>query len=201
VTASRNAERRKLLLAAFQMPSIQTMMSRKSSITNAFVNAIIPTIPPTVDEIAEALRILQLDASDLRCAYCGGKATEWDHLRPLVAKLRPTGFISEIANLVPACGKCNQSKGGSDWRKWMLGSAKLSPTGRGISDVAKRVANLDRFVKWREPTKLDFESIVGTDQWNRYWSLYDRVIGELRKCQEFADGLRAKTARRLERKR
>jgi 5-methylcytosine-specific restriction endonuclease McrA len=177
------------------------MMARKSSITNAFVNAIIPTIPPTVDEIEEALKILQLDPADLRCAYCGTEATEWDHLRPLVARLRPTGFISEIANLVPACGKCNQSKGGSDWRKWMLGDADLSPTGRGIPNVAKRVANLDRFVKWRQPTKIDFESVFGADQWDRYWSFYDDVIGELRKSQEFADDLRAKIVKRLARKR
>ena len=95
------------------MPSVQTMVSRKSSITNAFVNTIIPTIPPTNDEIAKSLTILGMEPDDVRCAYCGDKATEWDHLRPLVAKRRPTGFISEIANLVPACGKCNQSKGGS----------------------------------------------------------------------------------------
>ncbi|NLF07227.1 MAG: HNH endonuclease [Pirellulaceae bacterium] len=183
------------------MPSVQTMLSRKSSITNAFVNAIIPTIPPTVDEIDEALKILKLDPSDLRCAYCGNQATEWDHLRPLVAKLRPTGYISEIANLVPACGKCNQSKGGSDWRKWMLGKAKLSPTGRGISDIALRVANLDRFVTWRQPTKIDFESIVGSDQWKHYWSLYNAVIGELRKSQNFADNLRETIFKRLARKR
>ena len=121
MTAPDSGLRRKILAAAFQMPSVQTMVSRKSSITNAFVNAVIPTIPPTADEIDEALTILGMEPTNVRCAYCGDKATEWDHLRPLVAKRRPTGFISEIANLVPACGKCNQSKGGSDWRKWMLG--------------------------------------------------------------------------------
>ena len=42
------------LRAAFRMPSVQTMMSRKSSITNAFVNAIIPVVEPKLAEIAEA---------------------------------------------------------------------------------------------------------------------------------------------------
>src|SRR4051812_27975243 len=111
--------RAKVLQAAFRMPSVQTMVSRKSSITNAFVNAIIPVVPPTVAEIAEALRILGMEAEDVRCAYCGDKSTEWDHLRPLVKARRPTGFISEIGNLVPACGKCNQSKGNSGWESWM----------------------------------------------------------------------------------
>ncbi len=59
---------RRSLLAAFRMPSVQTMVSRKSSITNAFVNAIIPVIPPSHDEIEEALRILGMEPNDVRCA-------------------------------------------------------------------------------------------------------------------------------------
>jgi hypothetical protein len=197
VTAPMDERRRKLLAAAFWMPSVQTMVSRKSSITNAFVNAIIPTIPPATEEIDEALTILGMEPTDVRCAYCGDKATEWDHLRPLVSKRRPTGFVSEIANLVPACGKCNQSKGGSDWRKWMLSNAKLSPTGRGLSNIPERLANLDRYEQWRPPTKIEFESIVGNDQWEHYWSLCEAVIDELRQCQEHADALRAKIVKQL----
>ena len=102
-------ERAKLLRSAFHMPSVQTMVSRKSSITNAFVNAIIPVVPPSMEEIEEALRILAMTPDDVRFAYCGDRSSEWDHLRPLVKARRPTGFISEIGNLVPSCGKCNQS--------------------------------------------------------------------------------------------
>src|SRR5215471_14811557 len=75
----------------------------------------------------KALTVLQLDPDDLRCAYSGDKATEWDHLRPLISGQEPTGYISEIQNLVPVCGKCNQSKGNSHWRSWMEGNAKLCP--------------------------------------------------------------------------
>src|SRR5712691_11638586 len=137
MTPPENGLRRKLLLAAFQMPAMATMVSRKSSITNAFVNTLIPQITPTPEEIEEALTILGIDIADVRCAYCGDKMTEWDHLRPLVLKQRPTGYISEIANLVPACGKCNQSKGNKAWRVWMLSKAKLSPTGRSLANVAE----------------------------------------------------------------
>src|SRR5947209_8453479 len=150
--------RRKLLLAAFWMPSVQTMMSRKSSITNAFVNAVIPVVPPSPEEIEEALGILEMEPTDIRCAYCSDKASEWDHLRPLVTKRRPTGFISEIANLVPSCGKCNQSKGNKSWREWMLSSAKFSPTGRGIPDVHDRVARLETYERWRRPINVDLEA-------------------------------------------
>jgi hypothetical protein len=194
MSASDDISRHKSLLAAFQMPSVQTMVSRKSSITNAFVNAIIPTIQPTADEIAEALSILGMDAADVRCAYCGDKASEWDHLRPLVSKRRPTGYISEIANLVPACGKCNQSKGGSDWRKWMLGSAKLSPTGRRLAGTSERFARLEEYERWRPATNIDFDSIVGRDEWEHYWSLCESVINELRRCQQHAESLRARIA-------
>lgn len=181
---------RKLLQAAFQMPSVQTMVSRKSSITNAFVNAVIPVIPPTLAEIEKALAMLGMDHNDVRCAYCGDRSTEWDHLRPLVLNRRPTGYVSEIANLVPACGKCNQSKGNKPWRDWMLSQARLSPTGRQIADVSERVARLARYEQWRDPKQIDFASIVGKEAWENYWSLCEKVIDELRQCQEVADGMK-----------
>src|SRR5260221_7477397 len=152
------------------MPQFQTMMSRKSSITNVFVSAVIPAVLPTSHEIEEALSILEADPTDVRCAYCGNQSTEWDHLRPLVMERRPTGYITEIANLVPACGKCNQSKGNKPWRMWMLSAAKLSPTGRRIDGTTERIARLEAFERWRSPTKIDFVSIVGQDEWEQYWS-------------------------------
>ena len=182
----------KILPTAFQMPSVQTMVSRKSSITNAFVNAIIPTTAPTFEEIEEALRILGMRHDDVRCAYCGERSTEWDHLRPLVVKRRPTGFITEIANLVPACGKCNQSKGNKPWREWMMSGARLSPTGRGLAGSEERIARLEEFERWKTPTQVDFGSIVGLQDWERYWTLCDDVNKELRQAQEVADALRTR---------
>src|SRR5438105_7280917 len=127
---SADTARALLLTSAFRMPSVQTMVSRKSSITNAFVNSLIPIIPPTKEEIHEALAILGMDADRVRCAYCGDRSTEWDHLRPLVVNRRPTGYISEIGNLVPSCGKCNQSKGNKNWLVWMQSSAQWCPKSR-----------------------------------------------------------------------
>lgn len=197
MTAPTEDARTRLLMAAFRMPSIQTMTSRKTSITNAFVCAIIPSIRPSLEEIAEALCILDMDPADVRCAYCGDKASEWDHLRPLVVKRRPTGYISEIANLVPSCGKCNQSKGNTPWRDWILGKAKLSPTGRGLSNIAERISRLEAYERWRSPRRLEFESIVTRDTWEHYWSLCERVIEDMRRCQEVADSLRAQAVERL----
>ena len=197
MTLPTDSARARLLTAAFRMPAVQTMTSRKTSITNAFVSAIIPIVRPSLDEIAEALSILGMEPPDVRCAYCGDQASEWDHLRPLVVKRRPTGFISEIANLVPSCGKCNQSKGNSPWRDWMLGKAKLSPTGRSLSNIADRVSRLEAYERWRAPTKVDFDSIIAPDAWKHYWALCESVIEDMRRCQEVADSLRTQVVERL----
>lgn len=198
MTPSSNDAKRQLLAAAFWMPSVQTMVSRKSSITNAFVNSVIPVNPPSIDDVEQALSILGMDPSDVRCAYCGDKATEWDHLRPLVVQRRPTGYISEIANLVPSCGKCNQSKGNKPWRVWIMSKAKWSPTGRSVVDVQHRIARLEAYEQWRSPTRIDFESVVGSDEWEKYWSLCEKVIDELRQCQDVATAMRARIIESLQ---
>jgi hypothetical protein len=93
--------------------------------------------------------------------------------------------------LVPACGKCNQSKGNKNWREWILSGAKLSPTGRKLPNVSERVARLESYEKWRPPTCVDFGTIIGREEWEKYWSLCEGVIAELRECQQVADTIRA----------
>src|SRR5260370_172272 len=199
MTPSEIALQRKLMLAALQMPAVATLVSRKSSITNACVNTLIPQIVPSLEEIEQALKILGMDLADVRCAYCGDKMTEWDHLRPLVVKQRPTGYISEIGNLVPACGKCNQSKGNSSWREWMVSTtARHSPSARGKKDVAERIGRLEAYERWRPPTKIhDFEAILGTEEWAAYWRAWEKINADLRECQKVADDLRAKIEKAL----
>jgi hypothetical protein len=175
------------------MPSVQTMVSRKSSITNAFVNSVIPVVEPSIDEIEKALTILGMNPADVRCAYCGDKSSEWDHLRPLVLSQRPTGYISEIANLVPACGKCNQSKGNKPWRDWMMStSAPQSPTTRKITDVAERMQKLEDYERAFIPRQIDFAKALGEEEWARYWQMWKTVNDDLRTCQEFAEILKTK---------
>lgn len=122
------------LKRVFRMPAVQSMRSRKTSITNAFVSTIIPVVRPTPDEIADALDVLGMTADTVACAYCGDKCNAWDHLRPLVINRRPTGYISEIANLVPSCQPCNSSKTNAPWKEWILRNTGNSPTQRGIRE-------------------------------------------------------------------
>ncbi len=153
----------------FQMPKPVTILGRSSSITNAFVNGIIPCIEPTDDEVRKALEILEQDENNLRCSYCGDASTEWDHLNPLIDKKKPTGYISEIANLVPACGKCNQSKGNKDWETWINSDAKLSPRTRRVKDIDKRIELINKFQSYFTPHKVDFFELVGKELWEKHW--------------------------------
>ncbi|PKH08257.1 HNH endonuclease [Moritella sp. Urea-trap-13] len=159
---------------------------RSSSITNSFINSIIPVIEPTNDEVKHALDILEMDHYSFQCSYCGTVATEWDHLRPLVMNKKPTGYVSEIHNLVPACGKCNQSKGNKDWRVWMISDAALSPKTKGVSDIQKRMERLERYENNEVPTKVDFESLVGKEKWEQHWKNWEVVQETMRNAQVLA---------------
>ncbi len=168
----------------FKMPTPVTIVARTSSITNAFVNGIIPVVKPSELEIDEALKTLGMTRETICCAYCGDPYTEWDHFRPLVVKQCPTGYISEIHNLVPACGKCNQSKGNKEWKKWIYSDAKLSPKTRGIKDIENRVKRLEEYEKKYDAIKLDFEMIVGKELWSNHWKNHKELLEIMKYCQE-----------------
>lgn len=174
------------LRACFKMPGGYTITGRTTSIRNVFVAAIIPMIRPAVDEIRQALEILEVVPGDLRCSYCGDQATEWDHLRPLVTNGKPTGYPSSIRNLVPACGKCNQSKGRSDWKKWMLGAAPRSPSVRGIPDVAQRIARLERYEAWGSCVPLNISDLVSPNLWDKYYAMQHEILLKMREAQKLA---------------
>jgi hypothetical protein len=181
-------------LSLFRMPVPMKITGRSSSITNAFINSIIPVIPPSAEEVQQALKMLGMTPDTFQCAYCGGVASEWDHLRPLVKDKKPTGFISEIHNLVPSCGKCNQSKGNKEWKTWILSTAKLSPTTRGIKDVPERVKQLEAYENSRVPTRMDFATIVGQETWRRHQDNLERVQSLMRESQKLAAEINAEVA-------
>lgn len=178
----------------FAMPTAIKITGRISSITNAFVNAVIPSIKPSEHEVSEALGILGLDPAHLTCAYCGDRSTEWDHLRPLVKSKWPTGYISEIANLVPSCGKCNQSKGAQHWRTWISSAARHSPASRDIPDLSARIGRLDAFERWREPVKIDFKACVPPDLWARHWANHEQLLRNMKDFQAVADEVKTSIA-------
>lgn len=176
-------------LPLFAMPKPVRITGRSSSITNSFVNGVIPVVVPTEAEVREALETLGM-LDRVVCSYCGDTSTEWDHLRPLVEKQRPTGYISEIHNLVPACGKCNQSKGNKHWLTWMRSTARLSPTARGVADIEERIARLQEYEDRGVPTKIDFEAAVGAELWEKHWAHHKKLLELMRVADEEAQEIR-----------
>jgi hypothetical protein len=75
----------------------------------------------------------------------------------------------------------------------MIGTkAKHSPTKRGVADVAERMARLEAYEVWRTPIKIDFEVVLGKEQWEAYWKLWEAVNADLRNCQDVANACREK---------
>ena len=167
---------------------------RSSSITNAFINSIIPVVQPTQEDVKKALEILGMTLETFQCTYCGAVASEWDHLRPLVKDKQPTGYMSEIHNLVPSCGKCNQSKGNKDWHQWMVSDARLSPKTKGIPDLESRMEKLAAYEASCTPTKLDFREIVGDEMWVKHWQNWEQILELMKDSQVLAEHINSKIA-------
>jgi hypothetical protein len=171
--------------------------SRSSSVTNGFVQAIIPSVEPTPEKRTEALAQLGMTNDAITCIYCGAFATDWDHLRPLVRKKRPTGYINEVRNLVPSCGPCNQSKSGSDWRRWMVSAARGSPKAKGVTDLDERIARLEAFEAWGKVEPLDLRDLAGAAEWEAYWQRLATIEREMQEAQLQASELQAAIRRAL----
>jgi len=181
----------------FAMPKAVRITGRSSSITNSFVNGIVPIIRPSPEQIDEALGVLGMK-DEVVCAYCGDAATEWDHLRPLVENQRPTGYVHEIHNLVPACGKCNQSKGNKHWRTWMFGPARLSPKTRGVADLDARAAALERYEAWTRPVRVEFSDLVGEELWAQHWANHAELLQQMRDAEKTVELIRERVRAGME---
>ena len=181
------------------MPKPVKITARTSSITNAFVNGIIPCQYPNESEILGALEILEMKSDHVVCAYCGNPNNQWDHLEPIVENQRPTGYISEIYNLIPCCSVCNSSKSGSNWFKWFTGDAKQNPKNRNIVDLDKRIDIIMKYEKWckSKRTKLDFEKIVGKKLWEEHWKNHDILIEKMREFQIHSDIVKDKISKSI----
>lgn len=166
------------------------LTGRRSTITGLFFTSLTPYIEPSDAEVDGALKILGMRRGSCVCAYCGDPKTEWDHFRAIVKDRRPTGYITEIANLVPACGKCNQSRGNKDWKEWMLGKAKRSPTVRKIPDTETRVERLAAYEAAGKPIKIDYEDLAGEEGWRQHLRHLDEVLQLLERAEEHASKLR-----------
>ena len=172
-------------ILGLNVPTNDTIKSRTSTVAKSLATSIIPRIDPTEDEIENVKKIFTKEGK-LCCAYCSEKATEWDHFHPLVVDSKPTGYITEINNLVPCCKNCNPSKGNKDWANWLLNDdTEKSPKGRNISyDVI--MENYDRLLEYdkKPKVKIEYDSVEG---FNNYWRMYSQICDMLNQAQKQAD--------------
>jgi 5-methylcytosine-specific restriction endonuclease McrA len=171
----------------FDLPGRSKITGRKSTITGLFLTSITPCIEPTHEEICEALDVLGMKPGHCVCAYCGDRRTEWDHFRAIVKDRKPTGYITEISNLVPSCGKCNQSKGNKPWREWIKSTAPHAPANRNIVNLEQRIERLSAYEQWRAPRMLDYEAILGGEHWQSHMFHLSSVLDLLARAEDHAD--------------
>lgn len=115
------------------------------------------------------------------CAYCGKKATHLDHLHALIIDRMPTGYGTEVANLVPCCTECNQPKGNMYWEDFMrsdmchhIGDSETSNTETAME---KRIANISEFQKAMPPKKVNINEDV-LAQWKEMLYDFDKRLKE-----------------------
>lgn len=174
----------------YKMPSRQNLRSRSSTISNAFAIAVTPYIRPDESELKGYYEALGIKEG--KCAYCVvGDGNCRDHLKPLVKNGMPTGYITDINNLVPCCQKCNSSKGSKSFEEWYKSEDNVKRLkGLELSDdeIEERYKKILAFeAKIGEP--LDYETIVGTKLWDEYKERREALLKILDENQKFCDDL------------
>lgn len=151
-----------------KIPGKATISNRSSTISSQFARARAPYFKPSGDDLLARYILFAIDPSSPSCAYCGAGQTEWDHLFPMVEQSRWTGYFTELSNLIPACGKCNQSRGSKPFAAWMRGGAPQSPLRvfqardgmtpeQAQAEVERRIAVIEEAISCQPPRRLLYE--------------------------------------------
>lgn len=169
----------------------QTIMSRKSTFSNAFASALAPHDAFSGPLVAEAMRDLGKDPTkDLSCVYCGEPAATWDHVFNRVIKGEFSGHGHHIRNLVPCCRTCNERKGQRHWRDWLASV--------GVDDEAERADRIERFLTPLESQQVapeQFQRLAGKEM-ARYLEIRQLVFDLLQEADGLAASIRQKTGAR-----
>lgn len=171
----------------YKMPTKSDLKGRSSTISNAFAVSVTPFIRPTEEELATYYSLLGIKEG--QCAYCLGDGNGRDHLKPLVNNGMPTGYITDIHNLVPCCQKCNSSKGSKSFKAWYKSEEnifRLKKQGMNDDAINERYEVLCAFEDL-VPPPLDYEAIVGKELWDEYKLRRVALLETLNDNQAFCD--------------
>lgn len=168
---------KKLTQNEFKLPNAPNINGRKSTIAKALSDGIAPRYRPNNKEYNEYLMFFHKDIEDnFLCAYCGIKSDYLEHFRPLVENKKPTGYGSDIYNLVPSCKTCNEKKKNDYWKTWMN---NLEIIGTVHSENHnKRFDNLKKFESWGENKviHINYENLIGSEIWSKYLKSFEELL-------------------------
>jgi hypothetical protein len=110
------------------------------------------------------------------CIYCGSPNVErWDHL----VSVR-SGGATVLGNMVPACQRCDDSKGSKDYTVWLSGLACHNPARKNpamFQEITQRVGAYQEHFHYITPT--DFLSAL-TDNQRQVYSAFATALGTFR---------------------
>lgn len=184
------------------MPSKSDVSARISTINNAFAQSVIPRI---LEEDQEKLKTYyhELGIKEGQCAYClKDRASTGDHLRPLIKDKLPTGYLTNISNIVPCCSECNSSKGGKDFEVWYKSNKnleRLKKIGLTEKQINDRYNTITRYLTKHKQKPLNFKNIVGIADWNEFIKRKKQLEKLLNDDKKFCDKLLDKIKKHIQR--
>lgn len=213
-------------IKGLKYPQADKISTRRSTVARSMASTLMPRIKINEDDdediIAKWMKYLYGDnvRNPISCVYCGSspEKLELDHLFPLIRNQQPSGYCTELVNLVPCCRECNGSKGSKLWWKYMdmneydesnesqkkikqrLESKRKDADGNIIDSLELRFKKLkDYCSKFGLPSSdSEFESernehkICFNDSALTWWKdLYDEVVVTLNSAQIQIDAFNA----------
>lgn len=116
----------------------------------------------------------------VRCFYCDAlEPTRWDHLHSV-----SRGGDTMPGNLVPACGRCDDSKQHRDVEEWVASTSPHRPPAERLPDLLVRIEAYRQHFSY---VPVEFEQRLSPEQLGRY-RRFREEIDALRRHLE-SDGL------------
>lgn len=182
-----------------KMPAKSTLKARISTINNSFAMSITPFIKTTdqakIDQHYADLKVLKD-----RCAYCLRPAKSVDHLFPLVQNGEPSGYISDIDNLVPCCKDCNSKKGNQLFKDW-YDKEETKEYLRHECDltddqIAERRKIIVDFIE-QHSKHYDLKSYLTDAEWDKFLNLKEKINEELKEADAYCRQLQEKITEKI----
>jgi hypothetical protein len=125
------------------------------------------------------------------CAFCGGvEAPRNDHLVPVIDQ---GDFVRQ--NVVPACAKCDDSKGQKDFRRWMRETtSKCSLRQRGFTD-AQIEERIQRIEQWQAGYEPKTDEQLFRKELGRYRLILEKMDNLIEEAQQLVNDVSSESTK------